>query len=292
MTASVLPRWLSKRHLKVQKQRPHPGTLAAGSGHAALLVSHGAAQPHSVCPGAAPVPGGKPQLRVFEKHHTVAVVAGLLVGLDFCFVFCLLFVGRTAIRRKEGRHPGREKAPSPGSTGRSSPALAGKADPAGFASKSWDSLFPEPIARRKSPRDGKHQTLATVMYREQHLLFTVWGWFVFFSCFLYFFFLLFCPVGSYGDAAAAACPGAVGKGAPSPSPSAAPRQQHSRARTCPEVSSARRDAGFLRGGRTDPAGGEEPSRDVLSQDSPLARRFSLLRKDSLSCEIGIFRSLE
>lgn len=167
MTASALPRWLSKRHLKVQKQRPHPGTLAAGSGHSALPVSHRAAQPHSVCAGATLVPGGKSQLRVFEKHHTVVVVAGLLVGLDFCFVFCLLFVGRTAIRRKEGWHPGREKAPSPSSTGRSSPAVAGKADQTGFwPARSWDSLFPEPIAWRKSPRDGKHQTLATVMYRE------------------------------------------------------------------------------------------------------------------------------
>lgn len=98
------------------------------------------------------------------------------VGFLFRFFLFAFFVGRTAIRRKEGWHPGRERAPSPGSTGRSSPAPAGKADPAGFwPAKSWDSLFPEPIARRKSPRDGKHQTLATVMYREQHLLFTVWG---------------------------------------------------------------------------------------------------------------------
>lgn len=108
----------------------------------------------------------------------------------------------------------------------------------------------------------------------------------------FFFFFCFCPIGSYGDATAATRPGAVGKGALSPSPSAALWQRRSPARTCPEVASARRDTSFLHGNRTDPARGKELSRDVLSQDSPLARRLPLLRKDSSSCEIGIFRSLE
>lgn len=122
--------------------------------------------------------------------------------------------------------------------------------------------------RRKAPdfsnSDVQRATLAI------HSLGLVCVFFLFFSIFFFFFFC-FCPVGSYGDAAAAACPGAVGKGAPSPSPSAAPRQQHSPARTCPEVSGTRRDAGLLCGGRTDPAGGEELSRDAPSRDNAASR---------------------
>lgn len=86
--------------------------------------------------------------------------------------------------------------------------------------------------------------------------------------------------------------GPPAKEPPSPSPSAAPRQRQSPARTCPEVSGAGKDAGSLRPGGADPAGGEEPSEDAPSQDilltsgSPVA-----VRKDSSSCKIGIFRSL-
>lgn len=281
MTASALPRWLSKRHLKVQKQRP-PGTPAPGSGHAALPASRGAARPPAGRPGAAPASGGKSRLRVFKKHHAVVVVvAGFIGWVGFLFRFVGgFFAGRTVIRRKEGWHPGRERAPSPGGAGRGSPAPAGKADRRGFGQPGLGIRSSQSrLHGEKSPGDGKHQTLATVMYREQHSLFTVWGWFVFFfSCFLYFLFLFFCfcPVGSYGDAAAATHPGAVGKGAPSPSPSAAPRQRHSPAWTCPEVSGARKDASLLRRGRTDPAGGEEPSEDAPSWDSPLAPGLPLL----------------
>lgn len=112
---------------------PHHGDAGPGSGHAALRVSRGAARPLSVRLGAAPVPGGKSRLRVFEKHHAVCrrcwVIGWVGGSFHFCFCFCF-FAGRTVIRRKEGWHPGRERAPSPGGAGRGSPAPAGKADPA------------------------------------------------------------------------------------------------------------------------------------------------------------------
>lgn len=176
--------------------------------------------------------------------------------------------------------PGERKSTEPR---RRWPRLAGtgrEGGPAGFwPARSWDSLFPEPIARRKVPRRRKAPDFSNSDVQRATLAIHSLGLVcVFFSCFLYFLFLFFCfcPVGSYGDAAAATHPGAVGKGAPSPSPSAAPWQRHSPAWTCPEVSGARKDAGLLRRGRTDPAGGEEPSEDAPSRDSPLAPGLPLL----------------
>lgn len=108
----------------------------------------------------------------------------------FCWVG--FFAGRTVIRRKEGWHPGRERAPSPGGAGRGSPAPAGKADRRGFGQPGLGIRSSQSrLHGEKSPGDGKHQTLATVMYREQHSLFTVWGWFVFFFLFFVFFVFVF-----------------------------------------------------------------------------------------------------
>lgn len=188
--------------------------------------------------------------------------------------------------------PGEGKSTEPGGAGRGSPAPAGKADPAGFwPAKSWDSLFPEPIARRKVPRRRKAPDFsnsdvqrATLAIHSLGLVCVFFLFYVIFCCCCFSVFALSAPT----ETAAAARPGAVGKGAPSLSPSAAPRQRCSPARTCPEVSGAGNDAGLLRGSRTDAAGAEQTSGDAPSRDS----RPGAVRKDSSSCKIDGFRSLE
>lgn len=110
------------------------------------------------------------------------------------------------IRRKKGWHPGEEikhRAPAVlTGTGR-------EGGPAGFwPAKSWDSLFPEPIARRKSPGDGKHQTLATVMYKS-NTSYSQFGLGVGLFPGFGSFFVLSAPF-----RAAATVPGTISKGAP------------------------------------------------------------------------------
>ncbi|CAN8205637.1 unnamed protein product [Coccothraustes coccothraustes] len=85
-------------------------------------------------------------------------------------------------------------------------------------------------------------------------------------------------------------PEAVGKEAPGPSPSVAPWQRRSPARTCPEVSGARRDAGFAprrqsRSRRRRGAGRRRtvPGRPARSR-APVA-----VRKVSSSCKIDRLR---
>lgn len=103
--------------------------------------------------------------------------------------FRVFFAGRTVIRRKEGWHPGRERAPSPGGAGRGSPAPAGKADPAGFwPAKSWDSLFPEPIARRKVPRRRKAPDFSNSDVQRATLAIHSLG----LVCVFFLFFVFFC----------------------------------------------------------------------------------------------------
>lgn len=122
--------------------------------------------------------------------------------------------------------PGEGKSTEPGGAGRGSPAPAGKADPAGFwPAKSWDSLFPEPIARRKVPRRRKAPDFsnsdvqrATLAIHSLGLVCVFFLFYVIFCCWFFSVFALSAPT----ETAAAARPGAVGKGAPSLSPSAAP----------------------------------------------------------------------
>lgn len=172
------------------------------------------------------------------------------------------------IRRKKGWHPGEEikhRAPAVlTGTGR-------EGGPAGFwPAKSWDSLLPEPIARRKSPGDGKHQTLATVMYKS-NTSYSQFGLGVGLFPGFGSFFVLSAPF-----RAAAAVPGTISKGSP-PSPS--PRQRQPPARTCPEVSGVGKDAGSIHPGGADPAGGEEPSEEAPCRDVPRCKKGLLELKN-------------
>lgn len=136
MTASALARWLSKRHLKVQKQRPrgrrHPDSATPPSRRAAGELARPSAHPpvrpfrHGIGDGR------KVSTEIVRKaprgcRHRWVICWGFLCGFVVCFVGFFLFAGRTAIRRKEGWHPGREKAPSPGGARRhaGSPAPMG-----------------------------------------------------------------------------------------------------------------------------------------------------------------------
>lgn len=178
----------------------------------------------------------------------------------------------------------KERAPSPGGVGRGSPAPAGKEDPS-----------PTPGIRpsqRKVPRRRKAPDFsnsdvqrATLAIHSLGLVCVFVCFFLFFCNYFFFLFVLFlffgfCPVGSYGDAAAAARPGAVeGKEPQVLSPSLAPRQRRSPARTCPEVSGAGNDAGFV------PLERQNRSRRSREEGQPSR---CCEKRGSSSCKIGGF----
>lgn len=203
------------------------------------------------------------------------------------------------IRRKEGWHPGREKSTEPrwrrprlagtGGEGRPSGVLASQV--LGFALPRAGCTQKVP-RRRKAPdfsnSDVQRATLAI------HSLGLVCVFFpVFCNLFFLFFSSVFVPSAPTETPPLPLVPEAVGKGAPSPSPSVAPRQQRSPARTCPEVSGARRDAGFAPRRQSRSRWRQGAGRGHTVPGWPACSRAPVaVRKVSSSCKIGIFRSLE
>lgn len=167
--------------------------------------------------------------------------------------------------------PGERKSTEPrrrwprlaGTGGEGGPGVGLASQVLGFALPRADCTEKVP-RRRKAPdfsnSDVQRATLAI------HSLGLVCVFFLFFV-FFFFFLLLFLSCRLLWRRCRCRLPWGHGQRSPKSEPKCGPWQRHSPARTCPEVSGARRDAGLLCGCRTDLAGGEEPSGDVPPRDN-------------------------